>query len=30
MEESGVSSIVGVEVEGPWSFAEDQRPAYTQ
>ena len=27
MEEPGVSSIVGVELEGAWSFAEDQRAA---
>jgi hypothetical protein len=25
MEEPGVSSIVGVELEGAWSFAEDKR-----
>jgi len=27
MEEPGVSSIVGVELEGAWSFAEDRRAA---
>jgi chromosome segregation protein len=30
MEEPGVSSIVGVELEGAWSFTDDQRPAYVQ
>jgi len=30
MEEPGVSSIVGVELEGAWSFTEDQRPSYAQ
>jgi chromosome segregation protein len=27
MEEPGVSSIVGVELEGAWSYAADQRPS---
>jgi hypothetical protein len=30
MEKPGVSSIMGVELEGAWSFTEDQRPAYSQ